>query len=177
MTSTRVVALMAIALFFASLAWAQGGNPPASTKQSGATSGHGMTAAEQTGEGGDVGQQIRTLQDQARDAALKGDTAFLEKYLADDYEGIGGDGTPNTKDQAIQMRKSGVVKYEAIDVRNMKIRAYGDTAIVNALASVKLTVNGKAISGDYRATFVWVKQGGSWKQASFQATPVAAEAK
>ena len=48
---------------------------------------------------------------------------------------------------------------------------------VNALASVKLTVNGKAISGDYRATFVWVKQGGSWKQASFQATPVAAEAK
>jgi len=51
---------------------------------------------------GDVEQQIRTLQDQARDAALKGETAFLEKYLADDYEGIGGDGTPNTKDQAIR---------------------------------------------------------------------------
>lgn len=31
-------------------AWGQGGNPPASTKESGATSGHGMTAVEQTYE-------------------------------------------------------------------------------------------------------------------------------
>jgi hypothetical protein len=45
-------ALIAIALVSASLAWSQGGNPPASTKESGATSGHGMTAVEQTGTGG-----------------------------------------------------------------------------------------------------------------------------
>jgi hypothetical protein len=174
MKNLRLPAL--VLLTISSFAWGQGGNAQTSTKESGQTS--GKTDMKQSPKGGGVfEQQIRTLQDQARDAALKGDTAFLEKYLADDYEGIGGDGTPNTKDQAIQMRKSGVVKYEAIDVRNMKIRTYGDTAIVNALASVKLTVNGKAISGEHRATFVWVKQSGNWKQASFQVTPVMAEAK
>lgn len=32
-------------------AWGQGGNPPASTKESGATSGRGVTAVEQTYRG------------------------------------------------------------------------------------------------------------------------------
>ena len=40
---------VSISLLLAALAWGQGGNPPASTKESGKTSGHGMTAAEQTG--------------------------------------------------------------------------------------------------------------------------------
>jgi Lipocalin-like domain len=31
------------------LAWSEGGNPPASTEENGKTSGHGMTAVEQTG--------------------------------------------------------------------------------------------------------------------------------
>ncbi len=43
-------ALVAVSLLAAPLAFAQGGNPPASTKESGATSGHGMTAVEQTSE-------------------------------------------------------------------------------------------------------------------------------
>jgi lipocalin-like protein len=61
MRSIRVIglALVASALLAASLAWSQGGNPPASTKESGETSGHGMTAVEQTGKsGGNVEQQI-----------------------------------------------------------------------------------------------------------------------
>jgi hypothetical protein len=51
-----VLALVAVCLLVAPLALGQGGNPPASTKESGATSGHGMTAVEQTGKSsaGDV---------------------------------------------------------------------------------------------------------------------------
>jgi Lipocalin-like domain len=44
-----VLLLATIWLLAVPLAWSQGGNPPASTKESGQTSGHGMTAAEQTG--------------------------------------------------------------------------------------------------------------------------------
>jgi Lipocalin-like domain len=42
--------LVAVSLLASPLALGQGGNPPASTKESGATSGHGMTAAEQTAQ-------------------------------------------------------------------------------------------------------------------------------
>jgi hypothetical protein len=52
MKSMRLIApvLFAVCLLVVPLAWSQGGNPPTSTKESGATSGHGMTAVEQTGK-------------------------------------------------------------------------------------------------------------------------------
>jgi len=151
----------------------QGGNPPASTKESGATSGHGYTAVEQTS--GNTEQQIRTLHDEGRQAALKGDAGFFEKHLAAGYFGIGGDGRLSTKAESVQDFKSGVIKYNSIDERDVKVDTYGNTAVVNSVASVKMTANGKPISGDYRATFVYVKQGGDWREVSFQSTPVAPE--
>ncbi len=180
MKRTRlVVALIVVALSSASFAWAQGGNPPASTKESGATSGHGMTAAEQTGkDGGNVEQQIKTINDQGKQAALKGDAAYLEKYYADDFVGIAGTtGKLITKPEAIERRKSGKVKYESIDERDVRVRVYGNTAILNSAATVKATSDGKPISGDYRGTWVYVKQHGQWKIVSGQSTPIKAENK
>jgi hypothetical protein len=154
-------------------AWGQGGNPPASTKESGATSGHGYTAVEQTS--GNVEEKIRALHDQGRQAALKGDASFFEKHLAAGYFGIGGDGRLSTKAESVQDFKSGVIKYNSIDEREVKVNTYGNTAVVNSVASVKMTANGKPIGGDYRATFVYVKQGGDWREVAFQSTPVAPE--
>lgn len=155
-------------------AWGQGGNPPAFTKESGQTSGHGYTGVEQTFQE-NVEQQIKTLHDQGQQAALKGDASFFEAHLAASYFGIGGDGRLRTKAESIQDLKSGGVKYESIDERDVKVNTYGNTAVVNSTASVKLTSNGKSIGGDYRATFVYVKQGGNWKEVAFQATPVVQE--
>jgi hypothetical protein len=38
-----------------------------------------------------------------------------------------------------------------------------------------MIANGKPVGGDYRATFVYVKQGGDWREVAFQSTPVAQE--
>jgi len=152
------------------LAWGQGNNPPASTKESGETSGHGYTPVEQLVN---VEQEIRDLHDQARQAALSGDASFFEKRLANKYLGIDGEGRLKTKPETIQEIKSGAVKYQSIDEHDVQVNTYGNAAVVNSMASVKLTANGKPISGDFRATFVYVKQGGIWREASFQATPLA----
>ena len=155
-------------------AWGQGENPPADTKAVGQTSGHGVTLVEQSAQR-DVEQQIRNLHDQGREAALKGDAGFFEKHLAAGYFGIGGDGRLMTKAEAVQDLKSGVIKYDSIDERDVKVNTYGNTAVVNSMASVKLVADGKPIRGDYRATFVYVKQGGDWREVAFQSTPVAQE--
>ncbi|MGA2236196.1 MAG: nuclear transport factor 2 family protein [Terriglobales bacterium] len=144
-------------------AWGQGENPPADTKAVGQTSGHGVTLVEQSIPG-NVEQEIRTLHDQGRQAALKGDAGFFEKHLAAGYFGIGGDGRLRTKAEAVQDFKSGGVKYESIDERDIKVNTYGN-----------MIANGKPIDGDYRATFVYVKQGGDWREVAFQSTPVAPE--
>lgn len=121
-------------------------------------------------KGGGTEQQIGSLEDRARDAALKADASFLENNLTDDYVGVSGQGKEANKSETIEMRKNGTVKYDSIDVSDRKIRVYGNTAIVNQKANVKVTVNGQDASGSYLVTRVWVKQGGKWKAASFQST-------
>ncbi|MFB3917650.1 MAG: nuclear transport factor 2 family protein [Terriglobales bacterium] len=139
---------------------------------------HDKKASENkaAGKAGGAEGEIRKLDEQMRQAALKSDASFLEKHLAADYIGVSPEGREANREQSIQMRKSGAVKYDAIDVKDTKVRVYGNTAIVNHEALVKGTSNGQPFSMDGRATFVWVNQGGKWKVASFQVTPVQATA-
>jgi uncharacterized protein (TIGR02246 family) len=176
MKSMRSIVLVVVCLLLTvPPTWGQGANPPASTRESGQTTGNGMTAVEQTGKtsGGTVEQQIKALQAQLTQAFLKSDTTFFEKYFADDYTAIYAAGKLYTKAQVIENFKSGATKYESIDEREAKIRTYGDTAVVNSLFSVKGVTNGKPFSGDIRNTRVWVKQNGDWKLVAFQNTQVA----
>jgi len=123
-------------------------------------------------------QEIERLEELARQAALKSDVGFLEKYLASDYLAIMGNGRTHGRADEIQNRQSGALTYQTIDVHELKIRIYGDTAICNLLATVKLTaqekgyktVYNKEFAGDYRFTRVWVRQAGDWKIVSFQST-------
>jgi len=157
MKSMRLIAptLGAICvLILPPLAWSQGVNAQASS-------------------GGAAEQQIRTLEAQLVKALLKGDTSFFEKYFADDYTAIRGDGKLGTRTQEIENLKSGTTKFESYDVHESKIRIYGDAAIINLLYSVRATINGKPYSGDVRATRVWVKQMDNWKLVTHQATRVA----
>jgi len=147
-----VLALVAIYLLATPLALGRGGK--------------GMT-------GGTVEQQIAALSDQVLQADLKADTSFMEKYFSDDYTAIYASGKLYTKAQDIESIKSGDVKYEAIEVQERNIRVYGGTAVVIMLVSSKGTRNGKPFSGDFRCTWIFVKQKGDWKKVAFQATRVA----
>jgi hypothetical protein len=128
--------------------------------------------AKDKSKGGSDEQQIASLEDQSKDAAVKADTSFLENNMADDYISINPMGTESTKSETIAMRKNGQVKYDSIEVSDRKIRVDGHAAIVTFRADIKSTVNGQDMSGPYRVTRVWVKQGGKWKAASFQSTRI-----
>jgi len=152
MKSMRLIApvLVAVCLLVVPLAWSQAGN---------------------------ADQQIKKLTDQIIAAQLKADTNSYEKLLADDYTAIRGDGTLSTKAQDIENFKSGAVKYERADVRDSKVRVYGDTAVITSLLFFKGTTSGKPFSGDVRSTRIWVKQKGNWKCVAFQATRLAPASK
>jgi len=153
-------------------AWGQGENPP-DFHESAATSGQGAALVDQTYKGG-VEQQVEALHRERWQAALKDDAGFFEKQLANQYFGVGADGRLRTKAETVQNFRSGAIKYEAIDERDVKVNTYGsDAAIVHSMASVRATIQGKSVKGDYRATCVYVKEGGNWREASFQLTPAA----
>jgi ketosteroid isomerase-like protein len=118
------------------------------------------------------GKAVAELEEQVRKAVIKADTSVLERYLADDYVGIGPNGAADDKSHTIQEIKDGTVKYSAIDVTEEKVRMYGNTGIYNGRGNVKMTINGQPLAADVRVTIVWVKQDGQWKRVSFQASQV-----
>ncbi len=118
-------------------------------------------------QGGNVEQSIKALMEQWRQAALKGDAATLDKLLADDHIGINVLRVTSTKADVLERYKSGKLKYEAIDVSEMKVRVYGDTALVNYTGNVKGHFGDTDLSGQYRAVRVWVKRKGSGRVFRF----------
>jgi ketosteroid isomerase-like protein len=153
-------------------AWGQAENPPAKTKASGQTSGRGQTGVEQTAKGGLVDRQIMQLEKQVRESALKSEVSFVEANYADNYVGVGGTGSAMSKSETIEARKNGELKYQSIEPSDQRVRVYGNTAIVNGVAALKGSFKGNDISGTYRFSRVYVKQGGKWKVVNFQATKV-----
>jgi hypothetical protein len=132
----------------------------------------GSAAWPQQKKGAGTEKAVAGLEEQIRTAVIKGDTSILEKYLADDYVGIGPNGIKEDKIQSIQEIKNGTLKYSAIDVTEENVRMYGNTGIYNGRGNVKMTIHGQPLTADVRVTIVWVKQNGQWKRVSFQATQV-----
>jgi 2-iminobutanoate/2-iminopropanoate deaminase len=87
-----VLALLAVSLLAAPLALGQGANPPASTKESGATSGKGMTAVEQSGSSqkAPAGRYVnlpKVVQAPFSDGVLAGNTLYIAGRLGLDPNG------------------------------------------------------------------------------------------
>jgi ketosteroid isomerase-like protein len=115
-------------------------------------------------------RQIVDMERQAKEASLRRDAEFSLRALADDYVAITPLGEVTTKEESISARRSGQLRYEAMNITDMVVRLYGDTAIVTARADVKGHQLGQDFSGPYRYTRVWVRRNNHWQAVSYQAT-------
>ena len=115
-------------------------------------------------------REIVEMERQTKEASLRRDADFSARTLADDYVAITPLGQVTTKQETITARRSGQLRYEAMNVTDMVVRLYGDTAVVTARADVRGHQLGEDFSGPYRYTRVWVRRNGRWQTVSYQAT-------
>jgi ketosteroid isomerase-like protein len=115
-------------------------------------------------------REIVEMERLAKEASLHRDADFSQRTLAEDYVAITPLGQVTTKQDSLSARKSGQLRYDTINVSDMVVRVYGDTAIVTARADVKGRQLGEDFSGPYRYTRVWVRRSGHWQTVSYQAT-------
>jgi hypothetical protein len=115
-------------------------------------------------------REIVDMERQAREASIRRDAEFSQRTLAEDYVAITPLGQVTTKQDTVSARKSGQLRYDTIDVSDMVVRVYGDTAVVTARADVKGHQLGEDFSGPYRYTRIWVRRTGHWQAVSYQAT-------
>ena len=115
-------------------------------------------------------REVLELERHAKEASIHNDTKFTEQALADNYIAIGPLGTVVTKSDMVDVRRRSKLHYEYIELSEMVVRIYGETAVVTAKAEVKGSDFGEDFSGPYRYTRVWVKEKGAWHAVAYQAT-------
>jgi len=119
-----------------------------------------------------VEQNLMQMERDWTQAGLKKDAASLDKIIADDWVAIGFDGKTVTKAEVMADLKSGASATQSVELGTMKVRVFGNTAVVTGSDTEKSTYKGKDSSGKYVWTDVFVMRQGRWQAAASQSTKV-----
>jgi FlaG/FlaF family flagellin (archaellin) len=124
-------------------------------------------------KGSAVEQALIKLENDWNDASVKRDVVVLGRILADDYSFTDSDGMMLTKAQVLGMLKSGEDVVTSAVSTDMKVRVYGNAAIVTGRYTANEQLKGKDISGTSAFTDTWVKRPGSWECVATHASKLA----
>src|SRR6185312_2579330 len=120
-----------------------------------------------------VEQTLMQLERDWTQASLKRDIDALQKIMADDWVNIDFQGRTVTKAQTIANLKAGAPATQAAGIGEMKVRVFGDSAVVAGSDTEKSTLKGKPVIDKYLWTDVFVKRDGRWQAVASQSTKVA----
>jgi ketosteroid isomerase-like protein len=118
-------------------------------------------------------QQLKKLEMQWADAGVKKDLAVIDRLLADDFITTDPEGEVFTKTEEIAFLESGEDIVSSAALSDIKVRVYGDAAVVTYVYKAKETLKGRDVSGTSRWTDTWVKRGGSWQCAASHGSMIA----
>ena len=120
-------------------------------------------------------KEVRAVVDELAQANLKGGAeaaSIFDKYLADDFVRIPGNGAIFTKADMLDGWRTGKIKVEKLDLSDVKVHVYGKTAVVTGVFKTVSTVIGTNYANTNRWTRVFVKHGGNWQCVLYQNTPI-----
>ena len=112
--------------------------------------------------------EILALEDKRVEAMVKGDLQALDDILADDLIYIHTTARIDTKASFIDSIKSGRLNYKSMDSSEVKVRQYGDTAVVTGHFKVHVGDN----KFEAKFTDVYAKRDNAWQMVSWQSTRV-----
>jgi len=116
-------------------------------------------------------QELRQMNDEWVKALVRGDSATLNRIMADDFffaypmEG-------DDKAQFINDVVSGNVRVEYLNRENVGVRIWGATAVLTAKDSARWFYGGRDFSGQYKIVHVYAQRDGQWQLVSVQACPI-----
>ncbi len=119
-----------------------------------------------------VEAQLKDLVEGWKTAETRGDTAFMQRALTDDFLAIGPRGYMLNREDWVSRYQSGDLKTDALSLDDVRVRIYGDAAIVTGIEVSKGTYRNQPTQGQFRTCLVWVRQQGEWRLAGAQMSPI-----
>jgi uncharacterized protein (TIGR02246 family) len=122
-------------------------------------------------------QELIALEHTWKDAVVKRDAAALERLYADEYISTDQEGMVWTKvqDIAIDTEAATPSRVTSYKLDDLKVRVYGDVAVVTGRNTTTGTLFGKTASTKSRFTDVFVKRNCRWQCVADHATAIIAE--
>ncbi len=105
-------------------------------------------------------------------AIVKADIAFLERVLHEDYIHLRPRGPAEDRAQYLENRKTGRVDFESLVADEIKVRVYGDAAIVTGRSIAKGKDQQGAFDDQRLWTRVFLRRDGRWQVVHYQGTPI-----
>jgi ketosteroid isomerase-like protein len=115
-------------------------------------------------------EELLKLEEQFAEAIIKNDPEAIERFVTDDWIIINADGGIIDKERFLEVITSGVLTHEMMESDDIRVRVYGDSAVVTALVRTKGKFMGQEFSTHERATDVFVKRDGKWRCVLSQLT-------
>ena len=114
---------------------------------------------------------IRDLEGSLYQAMIKRDFAALDSLLADDGVYVHSTAVAESKAEYVAGVKEGLYEYHRIASREVKVRRYGDVAVVDGIVEMSVSARG-GVRERIQLLFVliWAKQAGTWRLVHRHAT-------
>ena len=94
---------------------------------------------------------------------VENDPEAIGRYMADDWIIIGSDGSVGDKATFLGLVQSGALSHDVMESDDLKVRLYGDTAVVTARGVSGGKYQGQAFREVERVSCVFVRQQGQWR--------------
>lgn len=112
-------------------------------------------------------QEVLKINSECNDAELRGDVAAMDMCETPDFTHTHANGMVEHKAEYLKGVGSGAHKFLALDLSDVHVRSYGDTAIVDEHMHLRADNSGRIADVQNLVMTVWTKQQGKWREAAW----------
>lgn len=106
-------------------------------------------------------------------AIARTDLVTYDRIVADDYVAYTVSGQESTKPEIMASYRTGKRRYVSLSISDVKVRVFGETAILTARTSgTKVEDGGKPEPNTVRYFRVFTRRGGQWRAVMQMVTPL-----
>ena len=118
----------------------------------------------------DAEQELLKWEKDFAHAVVSNNADAIGKFLADDWVIVDPNGEIIDKARFLGVIRSAQLSHELMESEDVKVRSYGNSAVLTALTRTKAKFNGQEFTTQERATDVFVKRDGLWQCVFSQLT-------